>query len=76
MTHFDACLEEMYEMIRARRSFFEIEDWIDQQQLSSELKAALWLLAFGDQPRHPNEHRGGDGRDGTRQGVSIDRALS
>lgn len=33
------------------RSFGEIEDFISEQPISEELKSALWLWAWAEQPR-------------------------
>lgn len=44
-------LQEVEQMIRDDRPFGEIEDCIDGMPLSDDEKAALWLLAYGEQGR-------------------------
>lgn len=38
-------------MLAEGRSFAEIEDFIGEQPISEDLKSALWLWAWAEQPR-------------------------
>lgn len=42
-----ACVEQM---LKLNRPFDEIEDWIEEQTCSDEIKSALWLWAWADRP--------------------------
>jgi hypothetical protein len=51
MTFFDAHLGELDELITDGARFDTIEDWIEDQPIDAEWKAALWLAAWSEQPR-------------------------
>ena len=42
---------QLYLHLHARRTFPEIEDWIEALPLSEDAKAGLWLLAWAEQDR-------------------------
>lgn len=43
--------QSVEKMMRRGRAFDSIEEWIDEQDLASDLKAALWMLAYSSQPK-------------------------
>lgn len=43
--------QQVERMMRRGRPFDSIEEWIDEQDLASDLKAALWMLAYSVQPK-------------------------
>jgi hypothetical protein len=51
MTFFDTRLGELDELLADGATFSKIEDWIEDQPLDGESKAALWLAAWSEQPR-------------------------
>ncbi len=51
MTFFDQRLGKLDELLAAGASFGKIEDWIEDQAIDDESKAALWLAAWSEQPR-------------------------
>jgi len=51
MTFFDMRVGELDELIAAGAAFDQIEDWIEDQPIDGESKAALWLAAWSEQPR-------------------------
>lgn len=51
MTLFDTRLGKLDELLADGASFGKIEDWIDDQPMDDESKAALWLAAWSEQPR-------------------------
>jgi len=58
-------------MLLEGRSFGEIETFISEQPISEELKSALWLWAWADQPLAAKRDRSSPGLARTRS-----RALS
>ncbi len=51
MTSFDTRLDELDELLADRTRFGPIEDWIEDQPIDGDSKAALWLVAWSEQPR-------------------------
>jgi hypothetical protein len=51
MTFFDVRLGKLDELLTDGASFGKIEDWIEDQPIDDESKAALWLAAWSEQPR-------------------------
>jgi hypothetical protein len=54
VTFFDSRVADVNSMIAAHAPFGEVEDWIDGQPVGDDYKAALWLLAWSEQPRSLN----------------------
>jgi hypothetical protein len=51
MTSLEMSLGELDELLAVGARFGQIEDWIEDQPIDSEAKAALWLAAWSEQPR-------------------------
>jgi hypothetical protein len=51
MTYFERRLGELDELLADGATFGKIEDWIEDQPLDGESKAALWMAAWSEQPR-------------------------
>jgi hypothetical protein len=51
MTFFDTRLDELDELLDGGTTFGKIEDWIEDQPVDNDSKAALWLAAWSEQPR-------------------------
>jgi hypothetical protein len=51
MTPFETRLDELDELLADGTRFGTIEDWIEDQPLDGDSKAALWLAAWSEQPR-------------------------
>jgi hypothetical protein len=51
MTFFDTRLGKLDELLADGAAFGKIEDWIEDQPIDAESKAALWLAAWSEQPR-------------------------
>jgi hypothetical protein len=51
MTLFDSRLDQLDELLTHGARFGKIEDWIEDQPIDSDSKAALWLVAWSEQPR-------------------------
>ena len=51
MTFFDTRLVKLDELLAYGAAFGKIEDWIEDQPIDAESKAALWLAAWSEQPR-------------------------
>ena len=51
MTFFDSRLGRLDQLLADGASFGKIEDWIEDQAIDDESKAALWLAAWSEQPR-------------------------
>jgi hypothetical protein len=51
MTVFDSRLKELDELLTHGARFGKIEDWIEDQPIDADSKAALWLVAWSEQPR-------------------------
>jgi hypothetical protein len=51
MTFFDTRLGRLDELLADGASFGKIEDWIEDQAIDDDSKAALWLAAWSEQPR-------------------------
>jgi hypothetical protein len=51
MTFFDTRLVELDELLADGARFDQIEDWIEDQPIDGDSKAALWLVAWSEQPR-------------------------
>ena len=51
MPLFEACLGQLDELLADRTRFGTIEDWIEDQPIDGDSKAALWLAAWSEQPR-------------------------
>lgn len=51
MTFFDTHLGELDELLADGARFGKIEDWIEEQSIDGDSKAALWLVAWSEQPR-------------------------
>jgi hypothetical protein len=65
MTLFDTRLGKLDEMLADGASFGKIEDWIDDQPMDDESKAALWLAAWSEQPRAQRREMVAPGRYGS-----------
>ena len=63
MTPFEACLGELDELLSDRTRFGTIEDWIEDQPVDGDSKAALWLAAWSEQPRAQRREMVAPGRD-------------
>jgi hypothetical protein len=66
MTFFDARLDELDELLADGATFGNIEDWIEDQPLDGEYKAALWMAAWSEQPRAARRDMVAPGRYDTR----------
>lgn len=66
MTFFDRRLKELDELLADGTTFGKIEDWIEDQPLDCESKAALWMAAWSEQPRAQRRHMVAPGRYGAR----------
>jgi hypothetical protein len=64
MTLFDTRLGKLDELLADGASFGNIEDWIDDQTIDDESKAALWLAAWSEQPRAQRREMVAPGRPG------------
>lgn len=78
---YDQCQEEVEAMMRLGAAFSDVEDVIDASELSTEHKAALWLLAWSlrdiDQQRSPVVgYRPGRARDADNAGRPGSRPSS
>ncbi len=51
MTLFETHLGELDALLADRTRFGTIEDWIEDQPIDGDSKAALWLVAWSEQPR-------------------------
>jgi hypothetical protein len=51
MTPFETRLGELDELLADGTRFGTIEDWIEDQPIDGDSKAALWLMAWSEQPR-------------------------
>jgi hypothetical protein len=51
MTFFDTRLAELDELLANGTAFGKVEDWIEDQPIDGESKAALWMAAWSEQPR-------------------------
>jgi hypothetical protein len=51
MTLYETRLGELDELLADRTRFGTIEDWIEDQLIDGDSKAALWLVAWSEQPR-------------------------
>jgi hypothetical protein len=51
MTYFDTRLGKLDELLADGYTFASIEDWIEDQPIDPESKAALWMAAWSEQPR-------------------------
>jgi hypothetical protein len=51
MTHFETRSGELDELLADGTRFGTIEDWIEDQPIDGDSKAALWLMAWSEQPR-------------------------
>ena len=51
MTLYETRLGELDEILADRTRFGTIEDWIEDQLIGGDSKAALWLVAWSEQPR-------------------------
>jgi hypothetical protein len=47
---FEAYADHVAGMLSDGTSFEMVEDWIDRQSLHDDFKAALWLVAWAEQP--------------------------
>jgi hypothetical protein len=63
MTPFETCLRELDELLADRLGFGTIEDWIEDQPIDGDSKAALWLAAWSEQPRARRREMVAPGRD-------------
>jgi hypothetical protein len=66
MTFFDMRLGELDELLAHGATFGKIEDWIEDQPLDGESKAALWMAAWSEQPRAQRRKMVAPGRYGSR----------
>ena len=67
MTFFDQRLGKLDELLTGGASFGKIEDWIEDQAIDDESKAALWLAAWSEQPRAQRREMVAPGRHGPGQ---------
>jgi hypothetical protein len=51
MGFFDTRLDELDQLLTDGVRFGKIEDWIEDQPIDGDSKAALWLVAWSEQPR-------------------------
>jgi hypothetical protein len=66
MTFFDTRLAELDELLANGTAFGKVEDWIEDQPIDGESKAALWMAAWSEQPRTHRREMVTPGRYGTR----------
>jgi hypothetical protein len=63
VTPFDTRLGELDELLADDTRFGTIEDWIEAQPIDGDSKAALWLVAWSEQPRAQRREMVAPGRD-------------
>jgi hypothetical protein len=66
MTLFERHLGELDELLADSSTFGTIEDWIEDQPIDGDSKAALWMMAWSEQPRAQRREMVAQGRDGVR----------
>ena len=66
MTLFETRLGELDELLADDTRFGTIEDWIEAQPIDGHSKAALWLVAWSEQPRAQRREMVAPGRDRVR----------
>jgi len=50
MTQLASARTAVEQMLREGRSFRDVEDYVERATLADDQKAALWLLAWAEQP--------------------------
>jgi hypothetical protein len=63
MTLFETHLGELDELLADGTRFGTIEDWIEDQPIDGDSKAALWLMAWSEQPRAQRREMVAPGQD-------------
>ncbi len=66
MTLFERRIGELDELLADRTTFRTIEDWIEDQPIDGDSKAALWMMAWSEQPRAQRREMVAPGRDRVR----------